>query len=187
MRLLFALCLALVACYADPTTLPDAAAPDAGPCGGACGPGTVCSGGACVAVDGGALDAGSAADVGEDRPVVVDLGAADVGSDAGFDAGPADTGTDAAPLDAGDAGPFRPMLPDGSHYHPIGPCELCGAMNATCVCGDGGLIYTCREGFAECDGQYANGCETNLTNNAEHCGACRYNCFGGTCRASQCR
>ena len=184
MRLLFALCLALVACQADPVLLPDAATPDAGPCGGACGPGTVCSGGACVAVDAGAVDA-PVVDVGEDRPAPVDLGT----EDAGFDAGPVDTGTDAAPLDAGDAGPFRPMLPDGSYYHPVGACERCSVRNGTCECGDGGLVYTCREGFAECDGQYANGCEADITTNAAHCGGCGIRCHsalrcvnGGVCR-----
>lgn len=54
MRHLFALCLALAACAADPVLLPDS-----GPCSSACGAGTVCQGGSCVAVDAGALDAGA--------------------------------------------------------------------------------------------------------------------------------
>lgn len=110
MRLLFALALCAAACSADPVLLPDA-----GPCSSACGAGTVCMGGACVAVDGGALDGGSAVDVGEDRPVVVDLGAVDVG----FDAGPADTGA----VDAGVDVP-RDVDPRQS--------EVCRGITATC-------------------------------------------------------
>lgn len=82
MRLLFLALLALLAltaCAADPVLLPDA-----GPCSSACGAGTVCVSGACVAVDAG-TDAGGTVDLGapEDRSQVVDLGAPDVGTDAG--------------------------------------------------------------------------------------------------------
>ena len=183
----YALLLATVAlaCAADPVLLPDASPPaDAGPCGGACGAGTVCEGGACVAVDAGAVDAGTAdsgggADV-VDVPAVdtppMDLGAPDVGAaDGGFDAPPV---VDRAP----------PMVPDGSYFREVGACEGCGVANATCVCGDGGLIYTCRAGFAECDGQYATGCEARLEDNAANCGACGNACVSGlNCRAGRCR
>lgn len=66
MRLAFALGLALAAC--SPTELappPDAAADvgvDAEPCAGACGPGTVCEEGRCVAIDAGTGDASSTTD-----------------------------------------------------------------------------------------------------------------------------
>jgi hypothetical protein len=110
MRLLFALALCAAACSADPVLLPDA-----GPCSSACGAGTVCMGGACVAVDGGALDAGSAVDVGEDRPVVVDLGSP---VDAGLDAGPADVGTDAGVDVPRDVDPRQ--------------SEVCRGITATC-------------------------------------------------------
>ena len=78
MRLPFLALLAL-GCAADPVLLPDA-----GPCSSACGVGTVCQAGACVAIDAGS-DAGGAIDLGapEDRPQVVDLGTPDVGGDAG--------------------------------------------------------------------------------------------------------
>ena len=64
--LLLAMPMLLCACAADPVLLPDS-----GPCSSACGAGTVCSGGACVAVDAGTVDVGAPR---EDRPVVVDLG-----------------------------------------------------------------------------------------------------------------
>ena len=81
---LLALLALLAACAADPVLLPDA-----GPCSSACGAGTVCQGGACVAVDSGTVDAprdneaGVIVDVGVDRPAAVDLGTLDTGSDAG--------------------------------------------------------------------------------------------------------
>lgn len=89
MRVLFALCLALAACSADPVLLPDA-----GPCSSACGAGTVCMAGACVAVDGGALDAVAVGDGGVDVPAIVDQPAAMDAPVAVGDAGPADTGAD---------------------------------------------------------------------------------------------
>lgn len=72
MRYLTTLALLALACAADPVPLPDVqGVPDAGPCGGACGAGTACEGGACVAVDGG----GAVGDAGADAPPAVDLGA----------------------------------------------------------------------------------------------------------------
>ena len=79
MRYALLLAALALACAADPVLLPDASPPaDAGPCGGACGAGTVCEGGACVAVDAGAVDApqgdaGGGADV-------VDVTAVDMGA-----------------------------------------------------------------------------------------------------------
>jgi len=96
MRLPFFALLAL-GCAADPVLLPDA-----GPCSSACGAGTTCVNGACVAVDAGTdvgTDAGTS-DLGapEDRPQAVDPGAPDTGTDAGMDVqqvvdagGPVDT------------------------------------------------------------------------------------------------
>lgn len=89
--------LLALSCAADPVLLPDA-----GPCSSACGAGTVCQAGACVAIDAGG-DAGGAADLGapEDRSQVVDLGAPDVGGDAGaMDAQQVvDAGSDAGAVD----------------------------------------------------------------------------------------
>lgn len=124
------LALLLCACAADPVLLPDS-----GPCSSACGAGTVCSGGACVAVDAGALDSGSQVDAGapgEDRPIVVDLGAPDVG----FDAGPADSGSD--------AGAPRDVDPRQS--------EVCRAVNAMC---DGRVVDVQR---GERDGGLTHHC-----------------------------
>jgi len=170
--LLFALCT--LACAAEPVLLPDASTPDAGPCGGACGAGTVCVSGACVAVDAGspvdagALDAGTV-DAGEDRPGVVDVGA---------EAGPIDAGSD-VPLDAG------PMdaLPTGCTSITAGNC--CGVACPTpahgvaaCLGGRCG-VANCEANYGDCDGDPANGCETDTRATTAHCGACGAACSAG--------
>jgi hypothetical protein len=65
MRVLLLPLLALAACAAEVPLLPDA-----GACGGACGPGTTCEGGRCVAADGGEL--GDAAEATDDAAAAVD-------------------------------------------------------------------------------------------------------------------
>jgi hypothetical protein len=49
-------------------------------------------------------------------------------------------------------------------------------------------IITCNAGYADCNGTYSDGCETNLNTNASHCGMCGVvcsaptpNCTAGTC------
>ena len=84
----------LAACAADPVLLPDA-----GPCASACGAGTTCVGGICVAIDAGAPDV-PAVDVGEEFPTIVDP-APDSGP-RGADVQLADGGRDAVAV--GDAG-----------------------------------------------------------------------------------
>ena len=49
----------------------------------------------------------------------------------------------------------------------------------------------CPPGYANCDGNAANGCEANITEDAEHCGACGTSCQGqgnamGVCVAGTC-
>ena len=50
------------------------------------------------------------------------------------------------------------------------------ASNADGVCSAGACRIACRAGFADCDGNPANGCEADLTNSASHCGACNNRC-----------
>jgi hypothetical protein len=62
-----------------------------------------------------------------------------------------------------------------------GACgAVCGAANGTASCNAGACGITCNPGFANCNGNVADGCEINLTNNASHCGAC-----GSVCAVNQ--
>lgn len=136
------------------------------------------------------VDAGDISDAGAvDTGVVAvdlgtDLGAQDTGTDAGtpIDLGPADTGAD-IPMDA---------LPDGCASATVGNC--CGiacpvpANASSAVCNGGRCaVGGCNTGFGDCDGDGANGCETNTGTAAAHCGACGAPCGEGrSCVAGAC-
>jgi hypothetical protein len=77
-----------------------------------------------------------------------------------------------------------------------GGCGLaCFAANGTASCTGGTcFVASCAAGFADCDGQYANGCETNLKT-LTSCGACGVacalpnataTCATGTCELVSC-
>ncbi len=61
-------------------------------------------------------------------------------------------------------------------------CGACGNVcpslpNATVACNAGAcVIVSCAPGFADCDGNTANGCETNLMNSNSNCGSCFVTC-----------
>lgn len=71
-----------------------------------------------------------------------------------------------------------------------GTCgNACSASNGTAGCVAGACTVTsCDAGFGDCDGNAANGCETNINTNASHCAACGIrcpppsSCFDGECR-----
>ncbi|MEZ4390403.1 MAG: hypothetical protein R3A48_04845 [Polyangiales bacterium] len=76
-----------------------------------------------------------------------------------------------------------------------GNCGACGTVcnlaNATAVCGAGTCaVGTCNAGFADCDGNPANGCEVNLNTTASSCGACGRACAApngvAVCSAGAC-
>ncbi len=54
---------------------------------------------------------------------------------------------------------------------------------------DGGVDApaACTTATADCDGNAANGCETDITESGAHCGACGHDCLGGECRDSMCQ
>jgi|GEM_PF-467101 len=63
-------------------------------------------------------------------------------------------------------------------------CGACGTVctapaNGVARCGDTGCAFTCAPGFADCDGDPANGCEADLSR-PEHCGACGTACAGAS-------
>jgi hypothetical protein len=59
----------------------------------------------------------------------------------------------------------------------------CGACGAACSnehgrtrCIEGACAPTCNQGFADCDSNPDNGCETDLLSSANHCGECGMRC-----------
>ena len=74
-------------------------------------------------------------------------------------------------------------------------CGRCGAScpappNGVAACSRGACAFTCVAGFADCDGDAVNGCETDTRTSTSHCGGCGRACVtpGGTpsCAASVC-
>lgn len=65
--------------------------------------------------------------------------------------------------------------PDAPHVQSV----YC--RNSECV------IYSCSDGWADCDLLYSTGCETPITNNNLHCGACNIQCNLATscCRTNE--
>jgi serine/threonine-protein kinase len=61
------------------------------------------------------------------------------------------------------------------------------SANSYPMCSDGRCDLACHSGFASCDGDAANGCETNVGIDPDNCGACAHACGGGECRAGQCQ
>ena len=62
-------------------------------------------------------------------------------------------------------------------------CTACAVPNARAACNAGRCVVgQCAPGFADCNGDPADGCEADLSN-AAHCGACNVACTGsaGVC------
>src|SRR5205814_8692060 len=88
----------------------------------------------------------------------------------------------------------------GCETHVSSDARNCGACNNICQsvppppflgCSRGlCVITTCGANFADCDGNAKNGCETNLLEDAAHCGACPNACALANslpaCRAGRC-
>ncbi|MFO0629873.1 MAG: hypothetical protein U0325_30170 [Polyangiales bacterium] len=64
-------------------------------------------------------------------------------------------------------------------------CRVTGSGIARCASGACGV--TCLTGTADCDANYANGCEVDTQSSAQHCGACNRPCASGSvCVAGVC-
>jgi hypothetical protein len=60
------------------------------------------------------------------------------------------------------------------------PATCAARPNSVPSCdASGRCAYACASGFADCDGQAANGCEASLSS-TDHCGACGTRCSGAT-------
>lgn len=71
-------------------------------------------------------------------------------------------------------------------------CGRCGnvcptAPNAVASCAGGRCTLACTTGFADCNGNAADGCETNITGDRANCGACGRVCPGNqVCVSGSC-
>lgn len=73
----------------------------------------------------------------------------------------------------------------GCEIDPVGDPNNCGACNVVCSnangtgsCVGGACQIVCDAGFADCDGNAMNGCESSLET-AQHCGTCAKKCPTG--------
>lgn len=87
---------------------------------------------------------------------------------------------------------------DGCEVDLRGDMANCGACNQSC----GGpfsaqscvaskcIVTSCSDGKLDCDGNTGNGCETDPSSSAQHCGGCKLACDAkgtvGVCRSSKC-
>ncbi len=64
-------------------------------------------------------------------------------------------------------------------------CNFPPNTNSSCQNGSCVLDKTCKTGFADCNGDMTDGCETDL-NNTTSCGFCGHNCLGSACHGGVC-
>ncbi len=58
-----------------------------------------------------------------------------------------------------------------------GGCDIvCNSTNGEAACTNRQCTITCVPGFSDCDGLVTTGCETNLSDDVAHCGACGAGC-----------
>jgi hypothetical protein len=89
------------------------------------------------------------------------------------------------------AKPCLPICPTGQRFCELSGCTdvandaqnctdcnvVCAPPNAAGICRNNQCeLGQCHTGFADCDGDPSNGCETNIFGNPRHCGACGRSC-----------
>ncbi len=79
----------------------------------------------------------------------------------------------------------------GGDVNNCGGCGVkCGAIHGKPTCSKGLCSVLCEDGFADCDGDEANGCEIDLSTDAKNCGACKTACDDthgtATCAKQKC-
>jgi len=87
------------------------------------------------------------------------------------------------------------MAADGCEVDTATDRSHCGACGVTCAprtngvatCAAGRCEHRCAAGFADCDGDAANGCEVDTRTTLAHCGACDAACATGVCRDAVCQ
>lgn len=83
---------------------------------------------------------------------------------------------------------------NGCETHTASDLQNCGACKHVCgdahgapACVSGQCGIDCTTGFGDCDADNGNGCESELTNSAAHCGWCGHDCLGASCQANLCQ
>ncbi len=67
-------------------------------------------------------------------------------------------------------------------------CPGAGAPNAIAACTTGACGVACVAGYANCDGNWGNGCEVGLQSDVNNCGTCGNVCaLGNVCSAGICQ
>lgn len=78
-------------------------------------------------------------------------------------------------------------VPTGYCTDPLTDVSNCGACDNFCTgdvgadiasCNQGVCNYTCKSGYAQCGGDPADPCTTDLNSDRDHCGSCGYACPG---------
>src|SRR5262245_3733160 len=90
------------------------------------------------------------------------------------------SGDDCAPIGGKPAlccsGKCTDRYNDPNHCGACGTtCDAVPNANSGCVNGTCG-VSSCKAGFGDCDGKPANGCESDVTGDINHCGACDTPC-----------
>ena len=163
-----------------------------GACGNACGAGEVCTAGVCAPTCGaGQVQCGSTCA----NPLTdnANCGGCGVTCASGtLCAGGACVTTCAAgttPCVTAGVTTCHDLQTDASH---CGACGgACALANGVAGCRAGGcFLVACNTGFANCDGNDANGCETDTSVTVTSCGVCGNTCqfanAGATCAAGRC-
>ena len=156
-------------------------------CGKACANGNTCCSGACVDVTSSAANCGAcgAACAGANATMACESSKCVVkGCDAGFAdcdrsaSNGCEVNVDTDPMNCTACG------------------TVCAVANGKAACAKACKVGECDPGFADCDTQYANGCEVNTGTSAQNCGACgticaavanaNSTCTGGMCAVASC-
>ncbi|MCS6899297.1 MAG: MopE-related protein [Myxococcales bacterium] len=87
---------------------------------------------------------------------------------------------------------------DGCETNTTNNTNHCGGCGIVCIptnadsasCSNSKCVFQCKPGFADCDNNPANGCETNISSSNSNCGACGNACViangVGACQSGQC-